>query len=111
MRNDLVVDLADCTEFRQTLLARPPRFVRGTAVLLIGLLGTALVWAAVTEADLVVRARGRIRPLTPPLKLISGGRGEVLSASFGGRVVWQQVYEGMAVYEGQVLIRLDTRQL
>src|SRR5262249_35798347 len=28
-----------------------------------------------------------------------------------GRVVWQQVYGGMEGYEGQVLIRLGTRQL
>ena len=43
MRNDLVWDLADCTEFRQTLLCRPPGIVHGAAVLLIVVLGTALV--------------------------------------------------------------------
>src|SRR5262249_10821751 len=29
MRNELLVDLADCTELRQTLLARPPAIVHG----------------------------------------------------------------------------------
>ena len=57
MRNDFVLDLADCTEFRQALQARPPRIVHGTLVLLVALLGTALAWAAVTQANLVVRAR------------------------------------------------------
>ena len=42
MRDDLVLDLADCTEFRQALQARPPRVVHGTLVLLVALLGTAL---------------------------------------------------------------------
>ena len=46
MRKNLILDLADCTEFRQTLQARPPRIVHGTALLLATLLGTALLWAA-----------------------------------------------------------------
>ena len=49
-----VYDLTDCTEFRQTLLAQPPRIVRGTIVLLVGLITAAVVWSAMTEADLVV---------------------------------------------------------
>ena len=56
MRDAGVLDLADCTEFRQALLARPPAVVHGTAALLAILLGTALGWAALTRADLVVRA-------------------------------------------------------
>ena len=48
MRNDLILDLADCTEFRQTLLARPPRIVHGTVILLALLLGAAL-WQAQTD--------------------------------------------------------------
>ena len=55
MHNATVLDLADCTEFRQSLQARPPRIVHGTALLLALLLGAALLWGALTEADLVVR--------------------------------------------------------
>ena len=50
MRNDLVLDLADCTEFCQTLQARPPGVVHGTLVLLLALVGTALGWSADTGA-------------------------------------------------------------
>lgn len=56
MRNDLVLDLADCTEFRQTLQARPPQVVHGTLALRVDLLATALIWSAETMADLVVKA-------------------------------------------------------
>src|SRR5262245_45427496 len=94
MRNGLVLDLDDATEFRQALLARPPRAVQWLVGLLVVILGAAVSWAALTEVDLVVRARGRVRPPTPPLKVLSAGRGEVLSASFGGQVVWRDVYEG-----------------
>ena len=34
MRHELIRDLADCTEFRQSLQARPPRLVHGTLFLL-----------------------------------------------------------------------------
>ena len=94
MRNDLIVDLADCTEFRQTLQARPPRIVHGTLLLLAALLATALGWSAATQADLVVRAPGRVRPVTSPMKVFNAGSGETLSASAGGRVVEVHVHEG-----------------
>jgi hypothetical protein len=64
MHNETIRDLTDCTEFRQTLQARPPRVVHGAAILLVGLLGTATVWSATTKAALVVRSPGRVRPIT-----------------------------------------------
>ena len=70
MRSELILDLADCTEFRQTLLARPPKIVHGTAGLLVVLLGVALAWAAATRANLVVRAPGRVRPVSTPKKVV-----------------------------------------
>jgi multidrug resistance efflux pump len=111
MRNDLVLDLAECTEFRQTLLARPPQIVHGTAGLLVVLLGAALAWAAVTRANLVVQVPGRVRPVSTPKKVYSAARGEVLSAGVGGRVVEVNVREGDEVRQGTLLIRLETSRL
>jgi multidrug resistance efflux pump len=111
MRDVLVRGLADCTEFRQTLLARPPRVVHGTAVLLTALLAVAVTWAALTEADLVVRVPGRVRPVTTPVKVVAGANAETLSATSGGRVVAVHCREGDPVKQGQVLIELDTQQL
>src|SRR5262245_47920683 len=108
MRNQAILDLAECTEFRQTLLARPPRIVHGTVLLLTALLGTAVAWAALTTADLVVRAPGRVRPQSNPTKVFSGGRGEMLSATAGGRVVAVNFREGDLVHKGDVLLRLET---
>ncbi len=64
MRNSPIADLSECTEFRQTIQARPPRVVFGTMILLVVLLAAAVIWAAVTKADLVVVAQGRVRPMT-----------------------------------------------
>jgi HlyD family type I secretion membrane fusion protein len=111
MRNQLVLDLADCTEYRQALQARPPRVVHGTLILLVTLLGTAVAWSALTQADLVVRGPGRIRPVTNPRKVFNSARGEVLSASLGGRVVEVRAREGDRVRHGDVLVRLETDRL
>ncbi len=64
MRNDGIVDLAECTDLKQTLASRPPRIVHGTAALLTALLGAAVAWAAVTEVDRIVKAPGKVRPMT-----------------------------------------------
>src|SRR5262249_32527828 len=111
MRNDLVLDLADCTEFRQTLLAQPPKLVHGTAGLLVVLLAAALAWAAATRANLVVRAPGRVRPGSIPQKVYTAARGERLSAGVGGQVAEVNVREGDEVRQGAVLIRLETSRL
>jgi hemolysin D len=111
MRNQVIRDLADCTPFRQTLLARPPRIAHGTAGLLIALLGAAVAWAALTSADLVVRAGGRVRPVVTPRKVFNGVRGEVLSASTGGRVTEVHFHEGDEVKARTLLIRLETGHL
>jgi len=111
MRTDLIQDLADATEFRLTLQARPPRIVHGTLLVLATLVGTALVWLAATQADLIVRAAGRVRPVTSPMRVVNGGSGEVFSASIGGRVIAVHFREGEAVRQGDELIRLDTERL
>ena len=111
MRDDLVLDLADCTEFRQALQAQPPGIVHGTLALLVALLGTALGWSAATRATLVVQGSGRIRPVTTPVQVYSAARGEALSASVGGRIVEVNFHEGDQVKQGEVLIRLETGRL
>ena len=94
MRNDHVLELADCTEFRLALQARPPGIVHGTLIALVALLATVLLWSAATQAHLVVRGPGRIRPVTTPVKVFNAARGEVLSASSGGRVIAVGFREG-----------------
>jgi len=111
MTNTPIVDLADCTLFRQTLEARPPRIVHGTAVLLTGLVAAALIWAYLTTADLIVRGGGRVRPIDSPYRLVNPVHGEGLSATAGGRVVEVKVREGDEVKKGDVLVRFDTERL
>lgn len=111
MREPVVLDLSDCAEYPQALRRHPPRIVHGTLILLIALLATALAWSAATRADLVVRVRGRIRPMTTPVKVFNAARGEVLSGSAGARIVEVGAREGDRVGRGDVLVRLETGRL
>ena len=101
MRSDLIADLADCTELRLALQSPAPRIVHGTLLVLAALLATVLGWSAATQADLVVRAPGRVRPVTSPMKVVNAGNGETLSASAGGRVIEVHVHEGQEVRRGE----------
>jgi multidrug efflux pump subunit AcrA (membrane-fusion protein) len=111
MRETLYIDLADCTEFQQLMEKRPPRLVHAATVLVVVLIGSVVAWAALTRADLVVRAPGRIRPVTSPKRVFNPSRGEILSASAGGRVRAVHIREGDQVRQGDVLIELDTERL
>lgn len=111
MYKTLTLNLADITEFRQSLQARPPRFVHATAFLLATLACTALGWAALTNADLVVRGTGRVRPVTSPHRVTNPVQGEALSATAGGRVVEVRFREGDTVKAGDILLRFDTERL
>jgi HlyD family secretion protein len=111
MRTSAIHDLSHCTEYYQSLQARPPRITHGTALLLTTLLGGALLWAALTKANLVVKAPGRIRPANLPTKVVYNGAGESSNAGSGGRVVHVNYREGDVVAKGAILLQLDTERL
>jgi HlyD family type I secretion membrane fusion protein len=112
MSGEREFDLSDCTEFRQTLLARPPLLLRGTFLLLVGFLAAAVLWSAVTQADLVIRASGRVRPMIPLEQPPDAAAEESeVSPLRGGRVVEVHVREGDRVHLGDLLVRLETDRL
>jgi HlyD family type I secretion membrane fusion protein len=109
MRDHLIIDLSEATEARQALHARVPRIVHGTAILLVTLILVALTWMASTEANLVVRAFGRVRPLTTAAATVDFS--EQISSEAGGRVIAVEISEGDEVRAGDVLLRLDAEAL
>jgi ATP-binding cassette subfamily B protein len=101
MREHTIGSLSECSEFRQTLRSRPPAVVHGTALLLAALLAAAAGWAALAQADLVVRAPGRMRPVHPAAPV----------AAPAGRIAEVRYREGDVVKRGAVLLRMDTERL
>jgi len=110
MRHHLITDLTECSEFRQALRARAPKVVHGTALLLVFLLAGALSWMALTKANLVVRATGRVRPLAGPGDFCDHFSEEI-SSEVGGRVVEVSVDESDQVRQGDILLRLDATRV
>jgi multidrug resistance efflux pump len=108
MSADRVVDLREVSELRQTIAARPPAIVHGTAIVLSVLLVAAVGWAALTKANLVVRGAARVRPADAPLKSFDEVSNEEVFTEVGGRVVAIEVKDGQRVARGDVLVRLDT---
>lgn len=81
--------------------SRPPSpLARLVLHLLLGLLGTALLWAAFGRLDIVAVAPGRLVPQSF-LKIVQPAEPGIVREIL--------VKEGDAVSEGQVLIRMDTR--
>lgn len=106
MNSEHICELSDCSEFRQTLLCRPPAIVHGTVILLVIMLGAAFAWAALVKADLVVKAAGRVRPIDRPTQIFTPSLPQI-----NGRVVEVNFEEADRVARDQVLLRLDTEQL
>ena len=98
-----LLDLSECTEFRQRLESKtPPAATLVMAVLLL-LVVACVVWAILAQASLVVIARGRVRPIETPNRIYSA-----VSPYLEGRVVEVFVEEGDRVAEGDLLVRFDT---
>lgn len=112
MNSANISTLDDCTEFRQTILASPPRVLHATVLLLMALLAAAFTWAGLTEADLVVRANGRVRPLADWQRPANAASEEsTVAPVHGGRVVAVHIREGQRVAKGDLLIQFDDREI
>ena len=101
-----ISEITQCTEFRQTIAARPPKIIHGAVLILSLLLICSLGWAAWTQVNLVVLAKGRIRPKEIPTHIYTPS-----GAEYVGRVDFAPFDEGDSVKLGDVLIRLDTSRI
>jgi multidrug resistance efflux pump len=106
MNQGYLCDLADCSEFRQTIELRPPVLVHAAAVLATLLVVAALCWATIVDACIVVRTPGRVRPVEQPVRVFAES-----GTHIDGHVAEVFVEEGMHVVKDQVLLRLDTQRL
>ena len=83
------------------LTSEPSRLIRGTIIVIAGLLLAALAWAFIGHANVIVTASGVLQP-----------EGEVrrFYAPVEGELVDLYVAEGLPVTEGDVIARLNARR-
>jgi multidrug resistance efflux pump len=106
-----IYSLAECAELARIVPRRPPISVIGIAVILATLVTTAIVWAALTDVDLVVRGPARVRARVAPRLAFASTSGEQVYAPSAGRVARVAVTEGQVVAAGDELVALDTTAL
>ena len=94
MRTHRIYALRDCAKLARMIPPRPAVAITGTAVLLASLVAAAVVWAALTEADLVVRAPARVRARSAPQLSFTASSGEQVAAATAGRVDRVVVVQG-----------------
>ncbi|HUJ60442.1 MAG TPA: HlyD family efflux transporter periplasmic adaptor subunit [Kofleriaceae bacterium] len=111
MRTHRVYALSEVSQLARVIPARPGIAVVGTIGLLLALVVGAIAWAAVTEADVVVRAPARVRARSAPKLSFTETSGEQVAAAIAGRVAKVAVVEGQTVKAGDVLATLDSEQL
>ena len=73
---------------------------------MLAICGSACAWTALTEADLVVTAPGRVRASEIPTQVFVPADTQLL-----GRVTAVHCRPGQTVRQGELLVRLDTRAL
>jgi multidrug resistance efflux pump len=110
MRRNLTVDISESMDMGVLLHMRVPKIVHRTTFLLVLLLAAALAWMALSKANLVVQASGRVRPATSMGQTFDEVSHEI-NSEVGGRVVAVHVGEGDAVRAGDVLMRTDAERL
>jgi HlyD family secretion protein len=112
MPSKKLYDLSQCSEFRQTLAARPRIAVRVTAMILLSMVLAAITWGGRTEVDLVVRSQGRVRPMVKMSRLANSVSEEnTVSPSRDGRIVKLHVKAGDLLSKGDVIAELDSARL
>src|SRR5437016_4296768 len=99
MKTRPIIDLTECTEFRQTLQARAPAVVHGAAAVLAMLVVAVIAWSGLTPVNLVVAAAGRVRPSIAPHRVYAA-----VSPNVQGRIVEVRRAEGDDVQAGEVLM-------
>ena len=91
-------DFAFLSPTQAALQVEPARAATWAIYLLLAAIGSALVWAALAEVDMVTRSDARVVP---------AGREQVIASLEGGILRELKVREGQAVAAGQALALLD----
>ncbi len=99
---DRLIDLTKGSEVAEIVVGRSPRWIRASIYLLASLFIAVLVWAYLGRVDTYIPGRGVVRP-----------EGDIVKVQplVGGRLQDVLVKEGKAVEKGDVLFRIDGKEV
>lgn len=100
--SEKLVDLEHGGEAAEMVLGKPPRLLRSSIYIMVGLILTAIVWAYLGTIDIVITAPGVVRPKGDAVKVQSLA---------SGRIVSVKAKEGDEVRAGDLLFVLDGKEL
>ncbi len=103
------LSLEQCAEYHRIHSAPVPVKAHFTCIVFSTLVVVALVWLAMTLANVVVRGTGRMRPIANEKGM--EGVSEKINSEVSGRIQAVYVVENQAVSKGQVLVEIDTHQI
>ena len=103
------LSLEQCAEYHRIHSAPVPVKAHFTCIVFSTLVVVALVWLAMTMANVVVRGTGRMRPIANEkgMEAVS----EKINSEVSSRIQAVYVVENQAVSKGQVLVEIDTHQV
>lgn len=107
--NLAVLNLEECSEFYRTHRAPVPLRIHAACVLLSVLIVVAIGWSVWTQANVIIRGTGRMRPVANEHGVESAS--EQVSTEVAGRVAVVYVREDERVQRGQLLLEINTDQL
>lgn len=80
------------------MLDRPPLFARLGLIIIILLVSTFIIWAAITRVDEIARGEGKVIPVS---------KTQIIQASEPGVIQEINVQVGQVVKKGDLIVRLD----
>ena len=93
-----IEELKDITDSREIMQSKPEGFSKYMMYIIIVILALVLIWSIIATKEISIKANGVVKPSEEITKI---------SASLNGKVTSNNLYEGMKVKQGDVLLVID----
>lgn len=93
-----IEELKDITDSREILQSKPNGFSKYMMYIIMALLTVVIIWSLIAQKQVAVKASGVVMPKEDTSKIAAG---------FSGKVITNNLKEGMNVKKGDVLLVLD----
>ncbi|WP_286906813.1 HlyD family efflux transporter periplasmic adaptor subunit [Clostridium sp. UBA1652] len=97
-----IENLNDITDSREIMNSRPKGFTMYMMYIIISLLTITIIWSAVADKEITIKASGMVRPNNEIIKVANKSMGSITELN---------IAEGMEVKKGDILLTIDSEEL